>query len=396
MFRMPIQERPYWRRLAEQYQFHFHTFEDKAYWDERQYYQFTLQQIEEDIEQPTEIIHQMCLEIVQKVVHDEEFLRKFQIPKALWTSVRDSWTSKEPSLYSRLDLAYHGKGSIKLYENNADTPTSLFETAFWQWLWLEDNVKQGKLNPATDQFNALQEHLIQHFNTLHTHPSHQGKTLYFTCCKHTEEDRATVQYLEDCAAEAGIKTQFIYIEDIGHGEGNYFTDLDDQIIEWIFKLYPWEHMFREEYQPILVTNRLHKKHRTQWLEPMWKSILSNKALLPMLWKTFPDHPFLLESYFEDEFKGQLSKFVKKPIFSREGANIKIYQNGRMTNFSQGIPEITPKVIYQAYHPLPKFGDQYALIGSWLINDIACGISIREDDQCITQDDARFIPHIILS
>ena len=52
-------------------------------------------------------------------------------------------------------------------------------------------------------------------------------------------------------------------------------------------------------------------------------------------------------------------------------------------------------IYQAYTPLPKFGDQYALIGSWLVNDKAAGMSIREDRQLITQDMSRYLPHIIV-
>ncbi len=38
------------------------------------------------------------------------------------------------------------------------------------------------------------------------------------CCRDTEEDRGTVQYLQDCAAEAGVATEFLYIEDIGPGE----------------------------------------------------------------------------------------------------------------------------------------------------------------------------------
>ncbi|GAL04503.1 hypothetical protein JCM19237_1175 [Photobacterium aphoticum] len=35
------------------------------------------------------------------------------------------------------------------------------------------------------------------------------------------------------------------------------------------------------------------------------------------------------------------------------------------------------MIYQAYHPLPKFNDAYTLIGSWLVNDKPAGIAIRK-------------------
>jgi glutathionylspermidine synthase len=53
------------------------------------------------------------------------------------------------------------------------------------------------------------------------------------------------------------------------------------------------------------------------------------------------------------------------------------------------------MIYQAYQQLPKFGDDYALIGSWIVGDSAVGMSIREDHSRITQDLSRFVPHIIL-
>ncbi|MDG2679326.1 glutathionylspermidine synthase family protein, partial [Vibrio parahaemolyticus] len=53
-------------------------------------------------------------------------------------------------------------------------------------------------------------------------------------------------------------------------------------------------------------------------------------------------------------------------------------------------------IVQKYHPLPKFGQNHTLIGSWLVNDRAAGISIREDSSLVTQDMARYIPHVILT
>jgi len=35
------------------------------------------------------------------------------------------------------------------------------------------------------------------------------------------------------------------------------------------------------------------------IEPWWKIILSNKALLPMLWTMFPNHPNLLPAYYDN-------------------------------------------------------------------------------------------------
>ena len=33
-------------------------------------------------------------------------------------------------------------------------------------------------------------------------------------------------------------------------------------------------------------------------EPWWKLIIGNKALLPLLWEKFPDHPNLLPAFFD--------------------------------------------------------------------------------------------------
>ena len=387
MLRVSHRERPDWRARAEQLGFGFHTMYGEPYWDETAYYQFTLAQIERDIEDPTAELHQMCLEVVDRVVRDERWLRRFRIPEAQWQGILDSWRRRDPSLYSRLDLAYNGRGPAKLLENNADTPTSLFETAFWQWLWLEDNVDAGRLRRDADQFNLLQERLVARFAGLAAR--YPGQRLHFSCCKDTVEDRGTVQYLEDCAREAGLDTAFVHIEDIGLGEGGWLTDSQHNTIDWLFKLYPWEFMFQEQYAEHLVTSRVN------WLEPLWKSVLSNKALLPLLWQHFPDHPNLLPAYFgDDPNRSALQDYVQKPLFSREGANISVVRHGKLVAEVDG-PYGEEGFIVQAYHPLPKFGDNHALIGSWLVDDQPAGIAVREDRSLITQDLSRYLPHIIL-
>ncbi|ASP37779.1 hypothetical protein CHH28_03410 [Bacterioplanes sanyensis] len=392
MFRRPIAERPDWQQRAHEFGFHFHTMYGERYWDESAYYQFSLQQIERDLETPTEDIHAMCLEVVDKVVNDEELLRRFAIPASQWEVVRHSWLQREPSLYSRLDFAYDGQSPAKLYENNADTPTSLYETGFWQWLWLEDQADKGLLPRQADQFNSLQEKLVQRFRQLLELQRQQDASpiLHVSCCKDTAEDRGTVQYLQDCASEAGIDTRFVFIEDVGRDAEGRLTDLDDHIIEWWFKLYPWEFMVREPYAPLIADSGV------RFLEPAWKSVLSNKALLPLLWQMFPNHPNLLPAYFEDQLEQvpNDTALVKKPIYSREGANISLLSERGETEFSSG-PYGEEGFVYQQAHMLPKFGPFHTLIGSWLINDQAAGISIREDNGPITQDLSRFLPHIIL-
>ncbi len=148
-------------------------------------------------------------------------------------------------------------------------------------------------------------------------------------------------------------------------------------------------LFREDFSKYL-------DNGTLYLEPPWKAIISNKAILPLLWEKYPHHPNLLPAYFSDKkhLLDDKKGIVKKPIFSREGANVKIKKEGKVIAESDG-DYGEEGYIYQAFHPLPKFGDDYTVIGSWVIGDQAAGLSIREDNTLITKDSSRFIPHIIL-
>ncbi len=386
MKRVALQERPNWREKATEFGFNFHTMYGEPYWCEDAYYEFTLAQIDQ-IEDATAELHQMCLKVVERVVSSDELMAKFQIPKHVWEFVRASWRTKQPSLYSRLDLVYDGVNPPKLLENNADTPTSLYEAAFFQWLWLEDQIAAGKLPSNADQFNSMQEKLIARFGELKN--QHGFSLLHFACCQDTEEDRGTVQYLQDCALEAGLASEFLYIEEIGLGERGQFTDPQDQIISNLFKLYPWEFMFRETFSTKL------EDAGVRWLEPAWKAIISNKALLPLLWEMFPNHPNLLESYFADDAHPPMNSYVIKPLFSREGANVRIIENGKELASAEG-PYGKEGMIVQEYCPMPRFNDSYTLIGSWLVNDQPCGIGLREDRALITQDLSRFYPHSIIN
>ena len=388
MLRVAHPERPHWKELAEEYGFKFHTIDGEPYWDETAYYQLSHEQVENHLEDPTAELHQMCLAAVERILKDERLLTKMAVPEYTWQSIADSWNKQAPSLYSRLDFVYSGVGPAKLLENNADTPTSLYEAGFWQWLWLEQQVDSGAISRAADQFNSLQEKLVARFKEIAF--INQINTLHFACCKDTEEDRGTVQYLQDCAKEAGISDRFIFIEDIGLSTNSEFTDLTDTVIQDCFKLYPWEFMLEEEFGEFAITDNIN------WIEPLWKTLLSNKGILVVLWEMFPNHPNLLPSFFADQTPNLSGvEWIKKPIFSREGANISLVNaEGEEFYLSRG-PYGEEGFIIQANCPLPKFDNNHTLIGSWLVDDQPAGITIREDTTAITQDTSRFLPHIIL-
>lgn len=382
MKKLRIAERPGWRGYAESVGFHFHTFDGEPYWDETAYYQFSLRQIEEDLEGPTEEIHQMAMSLLPDIIQDEQALTQLEVPSQYWDWLAQSWRSQQPQLYGRLDLAYDGQGPAKLLELNYDTPTSLYETGFFQWVWLEDQIRRGQLPQQADQFNSLQDQLEHRFGSLNLR-----QPLYFSCVTDSIEDLGTVQYLQDIALQAGLDARLLPLEQVGVVNGQLVDATDHALHSW-FKLYPWEFMLREEFGQHLLTTD------TTFLEPAWKMLLSNKGILPLLWQKYPNHPNLLPAFFDNSQQRPASGWVRKPLYSREGANIELV-DAQGNYLTEPGPYTDCGSIRQQFHALPRFGDSYTLVGSWLVGDNAAGIGIREDNSLITKDSSRFLPHIIL-
>ncbi|XQA62520.1 glutathionylspermidine synthase family protein [Xanthomonas sacchari] len=383
MKRIAIVERGDWRAQAAEYGFRFHTIDGQRYWDERAYYAFNLRQIERDLEDPSAELHAMAMGLLDEIVASEALMQRLAIPPAFRDWIADSWRRREPHLYGRLDLAYDGRGPAKLYELNYDTPTSLFESAFFQWQWLEDQRAQGRLPDEADQFNSIHEALLERFAAL---AGGLPPPLYFAAVRDSEEDQGTIAYLRDCAAQAGVGGELIAIEDIGLSSDGRYTDLDDTVIGALFKLYPLEDMFAERFGQALPGSGL------RLLEPPWKALLSNKGILPLLWERHRGHPNLLPAVFDDG-SALPPGWVRKPLHSREGANIVLHLDDGRVLESDG-PYAGPYIRQQA-HPLPAFEGRYPMVGSWIVGDRACGIGIREDDGPITRDSARFLPHAIV-
>ncbi len=389
MKRISIDERANWRAHAEEVGFKFHTFDGEPYWDETAYYQFSLQQIEQDLEAPTEELHQMVMDMVGDITRSEEMLTLLAIPRDYWSFVWNSWNKTQPHLYGRMDFVYDGRSPAKLMELNYDTPTSLYETGFFQWVWLEDQIKAGVLPEHADQFNSLQDKLEQAFAELAL-----PQPFYFSSVRESIEDRGTVDYLMDIATQAGVDARYIAIEDLGEWQGQ-LVDLDNQPIHGLFKLYPWEFMVQEEFAKVMISSQ------TQFIEPAWKMLLSNKGILPLLWQRYPNHPNLLPAFFETSKSEPMGPgWVRKPLFSREGANVDLITATGEKVSAQG-PYSDGRFVRQALQPLPKFRDEYrnadtyTMLGSWIVGDSAAGICIREDETLITKDSSRFLPHIIL-
>jgi glutathionylspermidine synthase len=378
MRRIVSPPRANWQSKVEAAGLTWHT-PGQPYWNESAFYEFTAREVD-ILEAAANELEHMSLAAVQHAI-DNKLYAQMGIPAGAVPLVETSWEAEPPSLYGRFDLAYCGHGPPKLLEYNADTPTSLLEAAVAQWYWLEE------AHPGRGQFNSIHDRLIALWKELA--PSLPGGRIDF-CSMHDLEDEMTVAYLLDTALQAGLAGSIFPIDEIGW-DGAKFVAPDNGVngrpLTSVFKLYPWEWMVREEFGRHLGASGV------IWVEPAWKMLLSNKGLLPVLWKLYPQHPNLLEASWDAPDAGRA--WVRKPLLGREGANVTLHQPGR--DFETAGEYGAEGFVYQDLAPLKSFDGKYPVIGSWVIGhregDAAAGIGIRESDIPITTNLSQFVPHL---
>jgi glutathionylspermidine synthase len=373
--------RPNWQTIVEGQGLVYHTDDQgKPYWNESAYYSFSSNQITE-LEYASNVWHEMLL-LAGDYIIEHKLYERLGIPAHMIPIIEDSWEAEPPSLYSRFDAVYDGINPPKLLEYNADTPTSILEAAVVQWKWKEDCFARQ------DQYNSLYERLVDKWKDV---ASFLRQPLYFIFDDEVPEDRMNVALLAETAIEANINCIMMHIGDVGYNEGErQFRDIEENEINSIFKLYPWEWIANEEFGQY-VPHSYWKG--TIWMEPAWKMLWSNKGILPLLYELFPNSPYLLPAFTTEEEAKRHGAYVKKPILSREGANTHIYINGRAVE-STGGDYGEEGYIYQKYAPLPVFDGQHPVLGLWMVDGVPAGMGIRESPQLITSNTSKFIPHII--
>src|ERR1035441_2654926 len=365
MRRHSISRRPNWQEAVAKTGLTCHTLADRTpYWDESAYWEFTASEIDR-LEAASAEIQKLALAAGDHIL-DQDRLAEMKIPAAAAAHIRETWKSEPPALYGRLDLAYDGR-QIKLLQYNADAPAALVEAAVTQWYWLEECF------PGADQFNSLHEKLVAKWKDL---LPYLKQPIYFGH-DGSEEDQMTITYLRDTAEQAGHRTIPILMHDIGWEQASQrFVDVQRQPMHSIFKLYPWEWLLSERFGPnALATMGSHDAPGTvQWVEPIWKMLWSNKALLAILWELNPHHELLLPAYLDSSCN--MKDYVRKPLFGREGSGVTVFRNW-LADEGSNDPAEGQDVVYQKLASLAVSDGNTAVIGSWLIDGEPAGMGIRE-------------------
>ncbi len=384
--------KPLTKEFLESIGFYWHTDADNTSYVADELVLVSNQEAEAYYEAANEL-YDMFAEAAEYVIEHNLF-HELNIPFNLVDVIKESWENDVHwHLYGRFDFAGGIDGKpIKLIEFNADTPTSLYETAIIQWAMLKAN-KMDEDKQFNNVFEAIKENfkrlVVLDGDTDDFSKYYDGWKILFSSIAGSIEDENTTRFLQVAANEAGFHTDFAYVHEAAFsGEEGIFKGNEN--FEFWFKLIPWENIAIEEGDLALLLTEIIHNQKAIVLNPAYTLLFQSKGIMKILWDLFPNHPLLLETSFEP-LKGK--KQVEKRSFGREGANTIIYDadmsvmaqvDGEYDNF---------KPIYQEYAQLPKDAKGESYQAGVFFAYEGCGLGFRRGG-LILENFSKFVGHRI--
>lgn len=386
------------------------------YWTEDAVYSVSTLELE-DIRAQVQEVNRICIDAIEWLASGgmgtmglpAEF---FRLAVASWRKYREG--DGELDIAGRFDFLpvqdlTTGGTVLKLLEYNADTPTTMVESAVCQTSHFDyhfaGDARYTTVNRIGDAF------IDRWHKVLKSRPIVEGRVdndIWFTCLTDPDnpddlellEDRLNTNLMMHCAEMAGWNARFVPLQDIAfNSERNLFEAPDGTPISTLWKLYPWEDIAVDEFGPAV----LDTYEYTDWFEPAWKMLLSNKFLLAALWQLNPHHPNLVPTFIGGP--DGLEHFVRKPIFGRQGLGITVVKKDEagVDQLVYGDPESLVNVdddgcVYQEWITGMNFadneGDHYPTIGVWVVENEVVGFAIRDQDQPVLDDCCHFVPMVV--
>jgi glutathionylspermidine amidase/synthetase len=355
------------------------------------------QTAKQEVVRATNELHALFLHATDYVLQNEYLLEHFNIPNVLWPRIKQSWNNRRNQMITgRFDFSLSARG-LKLYEYNADSASCHMECGKIQGLWGDyKNCDDG-----ADAGSPLFFDLVDAWKENHV------DGLVHIMLDDDDEENYHALYMQSTMKKAGIESKLVYgTQQLSWSKDGYVVDVDGLAIKWVWKTWAWETALEQlrdelnnnEYatedipknkKPQLMDVFLHPE--TMVIEPLWTVVTSNKAMLPILWQMFPNHPYLLNAQFELTPDLQKEGYVSKPIAGRCGLNIILFDKQDKTlsetqgQFSQ------QDSIFQSLYPLPKFNGLNVQLCTFTAGGYYAGACIRTDASMIITNKSDLLP-----
>ena len=354
-----------------------------------------------ELKRATNELHALFMHATEYVMTHEQLWQYFNIPAELWPRIKQCWNDRRNHMVTgRFDFCMTRDG-IKVYEYNCDSASCHMEAGKVQGLW----AHHYHCDDGDDAGKDLFDHLVDAWRIIPI------DGLLHLLLDDNEEEKYHTLFMREAIMKAGLQVELIQgFDDTRWTVRNDIVDSKGKAIQRVWKTWAWEtaldqlrlEIQRQEIErggphektPRLMDILLHPG--TTVFEPLWTLVPSNKAILPVLWEMFPQHPYLLESSFEATASLQEKGFVAKPIAGRSGHNISIIDPSRKVLSQTDGKFNSQDTIYQELCPLPKIEDLRIQLCAFSVWGTYAGACARVDNSLIITTDSQLMPLRIVS
>lgn len=341
-------------------------------------------------------LNYMSLKATEKVVGSDELLGKFMIPEVFWPMIRKSWEERKDYLAGRLDLAFNGK-SVKMIEYNADSAGIFIESGLIMEKWAKAVGCDVGIETCSNFHKTFVDFWRDYGKNSRVHVLIDNEDV---------EELYMGKYMCRILKEAGID----HIESIKNSgltklSDGTIVDSDNIPVTLVWKTWNWNTIFKEfltepqDTEKVTLAN-IFLNPNINVIEPLWKNVTTNKALMPVICEMFPNHPRVLKTAFELTEDIRKKSYVVKHITGRQGWNIKIVQIGEGNNEREEEEKeenIENNVsVYQEFFKLPVFDGYMPILGSWVVRGQAQGFMARDSRELITEYYSCLLPCRVIS
>jgi glutathionylspermidine amidase/synthetase len=355
---------------------------------ERRYYCISETALAE-LRRATNELHALFMHAAGYVLSDDSRLEAFNIPRALWPRIHQSWDNRRTQTISgRFDFSLTEQG-LKVYEYNCDSASCHMEAGKIQGKWAEHYGCDDGDDPGA----KLQELLSAAWRH-----SDVDDVLHIMQDTDPEETYHSL-FMQEAMTEAGIRSKIIRgVDGLRWETDGGIADADGERVKWVWKTWAWESALDqlkaeceddevELAQLRAARNTLRRPRLVDVLlrkevmvyEPLWTLIPSNKAILPVMWTMFPEYPYLLDTAYELTNSLRQTGYVVKPIVGRGGANISIFDNKDKLRAETAGRFDDRDLVYQQLFSLPQSGGFNVQISTFTAAGRYAGACIRVDE-----------------
>lgn len=340
-------------------------------------------------------LHTFFVEATRQVLADDAKLEQFQIPKEHWGRIRRSFERQEEIILTgRFDFAFQNETKrLVCFEYNADSASTLLECGRVQNKW---GQSVGLDKTPTRSGGMHVERMLQR---AWRETGVKGRVHF--CVDDDREEQYTAMICLENAEAVGLEGKLCVMFDEFHFDDNgRVLDSDNIPVTTIWKTWMWESAIsdlekaRVERGPHWKASPTEKVRLCDLLlgpeeleiivlEPMWKIIPSNKAILPLIYQNHPEHPAVLRASYTVTDSLKATGYAEKPIVGRVGRNVTLRNASGEVDAKTDGNFGNRHMVYQEIFNLDCIDNYYAIIGAWMIGDGFGGVGVREDRMRIT-------------